>query len=214
MAAMQMNGRLYIARHGETVYNVARRMQGHAPHSPLTRNGFLQADAMGRALAETRGDAGPIDLWASPAGRAVQTMAVMLEHLGGDFMALTTDERLREIDVGAWSDRPYSEIGAEIGDFLCMETGLFTVVAPEGEGYPEVAARVADWAAERADEPQDRLVVMHGMSSRVLRGLLLGIDPDPRFGVPIAPSVPQGSLVLIEGGAERLIRVGDGTTPD
>ena len=48
-------GRDFIARHGETVFNAAARLQGDAPHTPLTRAGFAQADALGRALRDLLG---------------------------------------------------------------------------------------------------------------------------------------------------------------
>ena len=50
MNAPRINGRLFIARHGETVFNAAARMQGDVAHTPLTRAGFAQADEMGAAL--------------------------------------------------------------------------------------------------------------------------------------------------------------------
>ena len=75
-------GRDFIARHGETVFNAARRLQGEAPHTPLTRAGFAQADEVGRAMAGGAGaDAGADMLWASPTGRALQTLAVIAENL-------------------------------------------------------------------------------------------------------------------------------------
>ena len=37
-------GRDIVARHGETVFNAAGRMQGDHAHTPLTRAGFAQAD--------------------------------------------------------------------------------------------------------------------------------------------------------------------------
>ena len=46
-ARRPMTGRFFIARHGETVFNAAARMQGETPHTPLTRAGFAQADEMG-----------------------------------------------------------------------------------------------------------------------------------------------------------------------
>jgi glucosyl-3-phosphoglycerate phosphatase len=49
------------------------------------------------------------------------------------------------------------------------------------------------------------------MSSRVLRGLLLGLEPDPVFGTPIAPGLPQGTLVMIGNGEEKVICDGRGT---
>ena len=74
-------GRDFIARHGETVYNITQRMQGDHPHTPLTRAGFAQADAMGAALRDLLGVKPKLTLWASSAGRALQTLAIIADHL-------------------------------------------------------------------------------------------------------------------------------------
>src|SRR3546814_3040973 len=66
------SGRDFIARHGETVFNAARRLQGRQPHTPLTRAGFAQADEMGRALRALLGARPALTMWASPTGRALQ----------------------------------------------------------------------------------------------------------------------------------------------
>ena len=98
-------GRDFVARHGETVFNAARRLQGDAAHTPLTRAGFAQADAMGRALRALLGPAPALTLWASPTGRALQTLAVIAEHLDLDWHAARTDARLAEIGMGGWGGR-------------------------------------------------------------------------------------------------------------
>ena len=72
-------GRDFIARHGETVYNIAGRMQGDHPHTPLTRAGFMQAEHMGAAFRALLGHKPRVTLWASPTGRALQTLAVVAE---------------------------------------------------------------------------------------------------------------------------------------
>ena len=46
---------------------------------------------------------------------------------------------------------------------------------------------------------------MHGMSSRILRGLLTGAPVHPTFGAPVATAIPQGAIAEICGGAERLV---------
>ena len=208
---MTLPGRIFIARHGETVFNAAAKMQGqHHVHTPLTVRGFAQADEMGRALALWLGTRQALTLWSSSAGRALQTLAIITEHIGADWHETRADDRLQEIDVGTWSGRTYAEIEKEIGPFVDREHSLFTVRAPEGEGYSDVAARLSDWIAETGNERGDRLVLMHGMSSRVLRGLLLGLPVDPRFGAPIAPSLPQGTLVMIGNGEEKIIHAGGG----
>jgi broad specificity phosphatase PhoE len=194
--------RLFIARHAETVHNAGKRMQGNEAHAPLTRSGLAQAEQMGDLLAAYLGPRPSLDLWASPAGRTLQTAAVLAEHLGLDYFGIRIDSRLREIEVGDWAGRPYSEIIAEVGPILCPDRHAFTVRPPGGESYKDVAARLADWL-EALAPGGDALVVTHGMTSRVLRGLLIGgalFD-----GVALADPVPQGSVVLVDGNCETLL---------
>ena len=204
-------GRDFIARHGETVYNAARRMQGDHPHTPLTRAGFAQADAMGAALRGLLGPRPALTLWSSSAGRALQTLALIAEHLELDWHGARTDDRLVEIGMGAWSGRYYREVIAEVGDFVDREHSLYTRPPQDGEWYDAIAARVSSWLDDTDGDPGDRLVIMHGMSSRVLRGVMTGIDVLPRFGAPVAPALPQGSVAMIAGGVETVVHTGSGT---
>jgi len=210
---MIVAGRLYIARHGETVFNAGRRIQGDAPHTPLTRAGFAQADSMGQALRRLLGPQPPLTLWSSTAGRALQTLAIIAEHLELDWHAAHVDDRLREIDVGGWSGRSYADLVAEGGPVLDRDTGLFLRRADDGEWYDGIAVRLNDWIADHGRETGDRLIIMHGVSSRVLRGLLTGIDARSDHRAPVAPGLPQGSIVMIAHGVEQLVHTGDGHAP-
>lgn len=211
-AAPRRAGSDFIARHGETVFNAAGRMQGAATvHTPLTRAGFAQADAMGTALRALLGPRPALTLWASPTGRALQTLAVICEHLELDWHAVHTDPRLVEIDVGSWSGRTYQEVIAEHGPVIDAHGRL--VPAPDGEDYATVAARVGAWASDTAADPGDRLVVMHGISALVLRGVLAGLPPDPVLGAPVAARLPQGSVSLIDGGRDMVVHLAAGRGP-
>lgn len=201
-------GRLFIARHGETVFNAARRLQGDHLHTPLTRSGFAQADAMGAQLAQLLGENPELSLWASDSGRALQTLAVIAEHLRLDWHEARTDKRLLEIGMGQWGGRYYSDVTKDVGPIVSPDMLLHP--APDGETYPEIAARVTEWLADHAGAAGDRLVIMHGISSRVLRGVLLGLDPHPVFGAPVAPGLPQGSVVMIADGREEIVVTGTG----
>jgi glucosyl-3-phosphoglycerate phosphatase len=213
MMTVITNGkRIFIARHGETVFNAAGRMQGQwAVHTPLTRDGFLQADDMGRALAHYLGGDKSLTLWSSTAGRALQTLAIVAEHIGADWHQTKRDDRLQEIDVGDWSDRTYADIEAENGPIVDREKRLFCVKPPGGEWYDDVAARLSAWVKDVAQEDGDILVLMHGMSARVLRGLLLDLPFDPELGAQIARSLSQGSMVMIRDGVEEIVVSGDGS---
>ena len=205
-------GRDFIARHGETVFNAARRLQGDAAHTPLTRAGFTQADEMGAALAAFMGDGLALTLWSSSAGRALQTLAIIVEHLGLDWHGARADDRLVEIGMGSWGGRYYSDVMAEVGPVIDPASGLLKP-SPDGETYPQIAARVSAWLAETDSDPGDRLVIMHGVSSCVLRGVMTGLPDWPSLGAPAAKGLPQGSVVMIEQGVETVIHLGGGHSP-
>jgi probable phosphoglycerate mutase len=117
-----------------------------------------------------------------------------------------------EIGTGSWGGRSYADIMAEQGNIVFAGTGLLHP-SPDGEPYADVASRLIAWAEDTHDDPGDRLVVMHGISSRVLRGILAGHDDHPAIGVPAADSVPQGSVVMLSGGQETLLLRGTGFAP-
>lgn len=204
-------GRDFIARHGETVFNAARRLQGEYPHTPLTRAGFAQADEMGRALRDCLGARPTLTLWSSNTGRALQTLAVIAEHLELDWHDARQDSRLTEIGMGVWGGRYYADLIPEYGEVVAA--GGLLRPAPDGERYHQIAERVGAWLADTDRDPGDRLVIMHGISSRVLRGAMIASEIHPEFETPVAAGLPQGSVVMIERGVETVIHTGTGHAP-
>ena len=165
---------------------------------------------MGEALRARLGPGPKLDLWASDTGRALQTLAVICEHLELDWHEARTDARLAEIDVGAWGGRYYRDVAAEAGPIVDPSTMLFSVRPPGGEWYDGIAARLQAWIDDTAGEGGDRLILMHGVSSRVLRGMLTRAEPRRECGAPVADGLPQGSVVEIEGGRESVLATGRG----
>jgi len=209
----EIQGRLFIARHGETVYNAAKRLQGEHPHTPLTRRGFAQADTMGAALRDLLGPKPALTLWASDTGRALQTLAVIAEHLELDWHQAQRDTRLMEIGMGSWGGQYYADVvaaqGGEWSSVIDPGSGALRP-APDGEDYPAIKRRVLEWVTDHASQPGDKLVIMHGISSRVLRGALTGLDDTPDLFAPVAPGLPQGSVTCFENGVEKLVVEGMG----
>jgi broad specificity phosphatase PhoE len=199
---------LYLARHAETVYNHGARLQGQHIHSPLTHRGIAQAHVMGAAIKAHFGAKPDVQLWASTAGRAQQTAAIVAEHLELDFFDIRLDARLQEIDVGSWAGRSYAEVMAEYGPIMDETRRLFSVRPPGGEWYDDIARRMANWLTDIAQATRPQLAIAHGISARVLRGLLVGgtaVD-----GTAIADNVPQGTMLRIENGAESVVILGSG----
>jgi len=94
--------RILLARHGETVFNVEGRWQGQAD-SPLTDRGRAQAAELARALADEQIAA----VYSSDLGRAANTAS---EVASLHQLPVTTEARLREIHVGAWTGKNREEI--------------------------------------------------------------------------------------------------------
>jgi broad specificity phosphatase PhoE len=201
---------LYIARHAETVFNAAARLQGQHRHTPLSHAGIAQAHAMGTALAAHFSTRPNLQIWSSTAGRAQQTAAIVCEHLGIDFFACRLSAELQEIDIGAWEGRLYSDIVTELGAILDTQHRLFRMRPPGGEWYDDIALRMRSWLDGIAGQQQPCLVISHGISSRILRGLLVGGDQVTGFDGVIARDAPQGTILKIEQGQETILHLGTG----
>lgn len=205
--------RVFLARHGETVFNAARRVQGDAKHTPLTRKGFAQADAMGAAMARYLKETWPLaanaQLIASDTERAQQTLAIVAEHIGLDWHKAQAHARLGEIGMGVWGGRYYNALERPVESIFCPNSGLFRYVPEGGESMEQLAARLCSWIEDQCFET-DLIIISHGITSRVLRALLTGLPPHPLVGVPVADSLPQGTMVVIHGRTEHVIHAGFG----
>jgi len=195
--------RHFIMRHGETVYNRAHRLQSNTIHTPLTRLGCDQAVRMGEALRAVLGERPALHIHVSDTGRALQTLALIAEVIGIDWFAAQRSDDLREIEMGSWCLRTYADVEAEVGPVRMPDHLLRP--APDGEDYADIAARLSRWRDGPGGLPGDHLVVMHGISSRVLRGIMGGYPVHPEWGVPLAPSLVQGSIALIERANETVL---------
>jgi probable phosphoglycerate mutase len=144
---------------------------------------------------------------ASDTGRALQTLSVVAEHIGADWHRAAVDPRLREINMGEWGGAYYRDLQGQLE--VDQRLGLFMTKAPGGEDYPMIAERVRHWIAEQSFV-SDMLIISHGMTSRVLRGVLTGLDDLHPYGAPIAAGLPQGSMVAICDGVETVLHLGGG----
>jgi probable phosphoglycerate mutase len=183
---------IYLLRHGETVFNRQRRLQGQGD-SPLTKRGEKQARSMGRRLRSLLDDPADWRLITSPLGRCRQTAALVAKSLGFNQDQIEPEPRLMEHAYGHWEGLTPEEIEARFPTvWRAREADRWSVTVPEGENYSLVATRVQSWLDEVAEE--DRLIaVSHGSSGRILRGLYAGL---PKEEVP-ALSQRHGEIYLL-----------------
>ncbi len=201
---MKLAAPLYVLRHGETVWNTERRMQG-SRDSDLTERGRAQAVAMGRALArELAREARPTIFLRSPLGRVRETSLIVGRELGLDPAHWRDDPRLAELGYGAWEGSSWAEIEAHTPAALeTWKADPESYCPPGGESHFDLRRRQAEILAEIIASNTRTVVVGHGVSGAVLRGLNLGLDARAMFVL----EKPQDAFFRLTHGAEERIAV-------
>ena len=161
---------VYLVRHGETVWNAARRIQGQSD-SALTEKGEQQA----RQVGERAKSLGITHVIGSDLGRTRRTAEIIADACG---CSVTLDARLRELNMGVLEQRPIDSLSEEEeGWRRSLVNGTANGRIPEGESMAELAARMqqalnACLALPAGSRP---LLVSHGIALGVLIGTLLGL---------------------------------------
>lgn len=200
---MTLNVPLYVLRHGETFWNTERRMQG-LRDSKLTERGRLQAEAMGRTLErELETATGPTVFLRSPLGRARETAEIIGRAVGLDAGQWRDDPRLVELSYGDWEGLHWKDIEVThptaLADWRADPHGY---CPPGGETHTELRARSAAVLAEITASGARTVIVGHGVSGAVLRGLNLGLDARAMFVL----EKPQDAFFrLLAGREDRIV---------
>lgn len=157
---------LWLIRHGETVWNAERRIQGQQ-HNPLSELGVLQARQLGaRLLGETFDT-----LYCSDLKRAVQTAELVFPGREPVF-----DTRLREIARGDLEGQLGAELVGEQRDvYTAMQRDLINVRPPGGENYRDLAVRAVPWL-ESLPESGKVVAVTHGGVIYALLHHIVGVS--------------------------------------
>jgi probable phosphoglycerate mutase len=183
---------LYFARHGQTQANLEKRFSGKKD-TPLTPQGREQAHEIGQVLKRELGTKASIACVSSPLERARITMEIARGVLGLPPDGYTTDARIQEIDLGRWDQLTEAQARAiDPAYYDRRAADKWNVPALGGEDYRDVAARLRAWIH---DLRTDTFAVSHGAATRILRGLILGLDA----GQMSALDEPQGVVFRVRG---------------
>ena len=166
---------LYFCRHGETEANVELRFQGRTVDTPLTPRGREQAHAVAQSLKQQVPAPASLEYVCSPLQRARTTMEIIRADLDLPPNGYRTDDRLQEINLGAWDGLTDAQAKAlDPAAFERRGQDKWNVRVPGGgENYEDVAARAGSWIQEMKT---DTFAVAHGAFTRILRGLFMGVD--------------------------------------
>lgn len=196
--------RLVLVRHGESQWNEAGILQGHQGPG-LTARGRLQAGAVARLLVRDHPDVAGIARSDLP--RVVETAAPTEGLLD---VPVRVDERLRELDVGAWTGKTRQQVAESDPDRLAAWTRGDDIAAGGGETFGDLRARVTSALADlvqavadgTGEHPVTVLVFTHGGPIRVAVAAALGL---PAGGHRRLESVANAACTILDVPAPRAI---------
>ena len=176
---------VYLARHGQTAYNLEGRFQGQLP-VPLDDTGRTQA----AELAERAAEHGFKALWCSTLLRARETAEIVSAKIG---LEPRQDARLMETDAGDWTDRSFSDVQAQAPElFAKFIAGDPSFAFPGGESFAQQEVRVGAALDDIEKGVLPALVVCHGMVIRAALSVRTG------HWLPDGQRVANGALVPLD----------------
>lgn len=179
---MPQTTRICLVRHGETDWNVAKRLQGHTD-IPLNPTGIAQAKAAAAALQPVQFDA----IYCSDLLRASQTAELIAAQHGNK---VTRDLRLRERYFGAIQGLTWDEAKERFPThYGPLRERVPDARPPEGgESLAEFSARIVQAISDLAAQHPGHtiLVVCHGgcldVAYRAATGKALSTQRDFALG--------------------------------
>jgi probable phosphoglycerate mutase len=185
--------RLFLIRHGQTVWNNDSRAQGHTDVS-LDSTGLDQSARLGAAMASLGLEA----VLSSDLKRSIQTAEPVAAAAR---VPLEVDPSLRERTFGDWEGHPYGQVGEKMHS-IQAETGLsmFEVRPPNGESMVDVWERLGPVCDRLCAETRTVAVVSHGGAAALLLAKLIQ-----------APIEVSRAFRFANTGLTELARRADGT---
>lgn len=155
--------KLYLIRHGQTFWNVEKRIQGQA-ESDLTPEGILQSELVGKRLSTVDFDC----VYVSPLRRTLQTLKAMSVD---SVVPVVEDCRLMEICMGDWQGKLVEDLKNEYpNEIECFWSNPHTFNRDTCETYKQVYDRGVDFVRSVVAKHKtgNILVVTHGAFLKIL----------------------------------------------
>ncbi len=162
--------RVYLIRHGQTVWNKEMKYQGHSD-TALTEEGLRQARQVAQRFANEKIAA----VYASDLSRAYNTAEAIAGKHG---LPVATLPALREINFGVWEGLTYTAINEKWSDDMrVLYTTPDELVIPGGETFRQLKERAGNAMDSLVKNHPDETiaVVSHGGTIRTILCAILNI---------------------------------------
>lgn len=156
-------GKIFFTRHGETEWNIVRRMQGQ-DNSPLTQLGKKQASWLAKRLENTNIDI----IYSSNLNRALHTAEIIRDKKEIDIIPCN---ELREIYLGSWQGCLATDIENEFPEkHRCFWYEPESYKPIDGETFEELSIRVGGFIDDiiKKHPDDDILIVAHAIVLKAL----------------------------------------------
>ena len=188
--------RTYLARHGETESNRARRYAGRAS-DPLTAEGRRQILNLARSLA----DANIASIWTSPIVRAAESAGLISQELG---IPLQEDSRLAEMYLGPWEGLTETEVARSFpAEYLLWNTTPSRLEMNGRETLDVLASRVMTAVDDACRRERPVLLMTHVAPVRVAALRVLDLDLDLYKSL----DVPNAACLMVDRLSAEIYRV-------
>ena len=155
---------IYLTRHGETEWNIEKRLQGRGD-SPLTENGIQRAKELRDRIKNIDIDV----IYSSPIKRALNTANILR---GNKNIDIITDDSLMEMCFGDYEGKKIDIVQEEnpSWDINLIMQGNVEICAPNGENLKEVRERISKLMNKIIAENMGKsiLIVTHGITLKAL----------------------------------------------
>lgn len=159
-----MNTVIYLTRHGQTLWNIEKRLQGRG-NSPLTEEGIERAKELRDRIKDIHIDI----IYSSPIERALTTANIIK---GDKSIEVITDDGLMEMCFGDYEGKITDEVMKENPnwDISLIMKGNTELTAPNGENLAEVRDRVARSMNKIIEKNRGKtiLIVAHGITLKAI----------------------------------------------
>ncbi len=161
----------FIIRHGETLHNVKRMVQGHC-QSLLTLKGINQIKSVGYRLQNTNEDFKNYKLITSPMIRTRNTTQILQEILGLTNVKYIEEDLIAEVDTGLATNMTEDEAKEKYSSFWNVNCYLDRKY-PNGESNNQVYDRVLKFFDKYKNE-KNLIIITHSGITRCFRNHILG----------------------------------------
>ncbi|SKA83162.1 probable phosphoglycerate mutase [Caloramator quimbayensis] len=164
--------KIYLIRHGETLWNREQRSQGCSNDIPLSEEGLLQAKAIAKRLKKEK-----IDLvYSSDLIRAYKTASIISKEHNRN---VNKCREFREINLGDWEGLRFDEIKEKYNDIynVWRKTPHLAII-PNAERVSDIIIRAIGKLNKIIEENEDKniLIVSHGITIKVMIAHILGME--------------------------------------